>query len=55
MKQRPWGCDILLSNPPYARAMEVIEHAFKCLLSRSMSKVLSPKISQEPKVKFPSL
>ena len=27
MTQRPWGCDVLLSNPPYAEAMRIIEHA----------------------------
>ena len=28
MTQRPWGCDVLLSNPPYAEAMRIIEHAW---------------------------
>jgi len=28
MTQRPDGCDVLLSNPPYAKAVEMIEHAF---------------------------
>ena len=28
MMRRPDGCDVLLSNPPYAKAMIMIEHAF---------------------------
>ncbi len=28
MTERPLGCDVLLSNPPYGIAMKVIEHAF---------------------------
>ena len=29
LRQRPaWDCDVLVSNPPFAEAMEIIEHAF---------------------------
>ena len=28
MTQRPPGCDVLVTNPPYHCAMEFIEHAF---------------------------
>ena len=28
MTRRPWGCDVLLSNCPYSKAIEIIEHAF---------------------------
>jgi hypothetical protein len=29
MAERPAGCDILLSNPPFGIAMEIIEHAWR--------------------------
>ena len=29
MTERPPGCDALLWNPPYAKAMQIIEHALK--------------------------
>ncbi len=29
MSKRPSGCDVLLSNPPYAETMTMIEHAFQ--------------------------
>lgn len=29
MTQRPGGCDVLLSNPPFGIAMEIIEHAWR--------------------------
>src|SRR4029077_13253993 len=29
MTERPAGCDVLLSNPPYRKAMQYIEHALK--------------------------
>ena len=29
MTQRPEGCDVLLSNPPFRPALKIIEHAFK--------------------------
>ena len=29
MKQRPWGCDVLLSNPPFGIAMDCLEHAWR--------------------------
>jgi hypothetical protein len=28
MKHRPGDCDVLVSNPPFAEAMRIIEHAF---------------------------
>ena len=29
MTSRPQGCDVLLSNPPFSIAMEIIEHAWR--------------------------
>ena len=29
MKQRPWGCDVLLSNPPFGGAVDYLEHAWR--------------------------